>query len=235
MKLDSQSQEYANLCEKFRRDWASSKGPCPSIISIAMIINPVTSERFESYRYTLPCLFQGVEQHYHGTRFCCDLANSADPCENPNCGACGIVRQGFNLQKISRSSFQRFGEGFYFAPNSSKAHDYAVGNRFGAVVGEWNTSYVHLSSFMLLEENTPFNSVAHLTPHLDTIHSMRKAGENCTLMNWSSLITEPFTHVTYSFAKTKFCFCVVPYIHTMSCLCAIILQVIKKHLKCNRM
>ena len=141
MKIDSRTLEYTDLCEKFRKSWARRKGRCPSIISIAKIINPVISERFESYRLTLPQSFQGVEQHYHGTRLCCDLANSAEPCENPKCGACGIARKGFDPQRISRSSFQRFGEGFYFAPNSSKAHDYAIGNRFGAVVAERNTRY----------------------------------------------------------------------------------------------
>ena len=153
MKLDSQSQEYANLCEKFHRDWARGKAPCPSIISIAMIINPVTLVTFESYRHTLPWLFQGVEQHYHGTRLCCDLANSAEPCENPNCGACGIARKGFDPQRICKSSFQRFGEGFYFAPNSSKSHDYAIGKRFGAVVVEKNTRY----SSVLLCDIAPGN------------------------------------------------------------------------------
>jgi len=133
MKLDHQSQEYTTLCEKFRRDWARRKGPCPSIVSIAKIINPVVSQRFESYHNTLR--IQGIEQHYHGTRLCCDLANSAELCDGPNCGICGIARKGFDPQKISRSSFQRFGEGFYFAPNSSKAYDYATGNRFGAAVG----------------------------------------------------------------------------------------------------
>ena len=153
MKLDSRSQEYTNLCEKFRRDWARRKGRCPSIISIAKIINPVISKRFESYRHTLPRSLQGVEQHYHGTRLCCDLANSAELCENTNCGACGIARKGFDPQRISRRSVQKFGEGFYFAPNSSKSHDYAIGNRSGAVVGERNTRY----SSVLLCDVAPGN------------------------------------------------------------------------------
>jgi len=140
VKLDSESQEYTNLCKKFLRDWAIGKGPCPSIVTIAKIIDPVVSERFESYCDTLKV--QGIEQHYHGTRLCCDLANSAKLCDNPDCGTCGIARIGFDPQKINSVSFQRFGEGFYFAPNSSKAYDYAVGNRFGAAVGIWrNTCY----------------------------------------------------------------------------------------------
>ena len=139
MKLDSHSQEYKNLCAKFRRDWAIGKGPCPSIVTIVKIINPVVSQRFESYRDTLRV--RGIEQHYHGTRFSCNLANSAELCNNPSCGACGIARKGFDPHRINTSSFQRFGKGFYFAPNSSKAHDYAVGNRFGASARVMNTSY----------------------------------------------------------------------------------------------
>ena len=49
---------------------------------------------------------------------------------------------------------------------------------------------------LLLEANTPFNIVAYLNPHLDTIHSMGKAGANWTMMNLSSLITKPSTHIT---------------------------------------
>ena len=141
MKLDSQSQEYTNLCEKFRRDWARRKGPCPTIICIANIINPLVSERFQSYCDT-SLRFKDIEQHYHGTQLCCDLANSAELCNEPKCGTCGIARKGFDPEKISRSSFQKFGKGFYFAPNSSKAYDYATGNRFGATVGiQRNTRY----------------------------------------------------------------------------------------------
>ena len=143
VKLDHRSQEYTTLCEKFRRDWAKRKGPCPSIVSIAKIINPVVSQRFESYRDT-SWRFKDIEKHYHGTRLCCDLANSAELCDGPNCGTCGIARKGFDPQKISSSwsSFQRFGEGFYFAPNSSKAYDYAIDKRFGAAVGiQRNTCY----------------------------------------------------------------------------------------------
>ena len=149
MKLDPRSQEYTTLCEKFHKDWARSKGPCPSIVSIAKIINPVVSQRFESYRNTLK--IQDIVQHYHGTRLGCDLANSAELCDGPNCATCGIARKGFDPRKISRSSFQRFGVGFYFAPNSYKAYDYATGNRFGAAVGILrNTCY---SSVLLCDTN----------------------------------------------------------------------------------
>jgi len=146
VKLDPQSQEHTTLSEKFHRNWARSKGACPSIFSIAKIINPVVSDRFESYRNTLEV--HNIEPRYHGTRLCCDLANSHELCDGLNCGACGIARKGFDPQRISMSSFQRFGRGFYFAPNSSKAHDYAVGKRFSRAVRDGNT---HYSSVLLCD------------------------------------------------------------------------------------
>ena len=113
-----------------------SKGTCPSIIAIVKIVNSIVSLRFEDY----PLKLHGIEQHYHGTTLCCDLANSANLCNDPNCGACGIARRGFDPLKIS--GLQRFGKGFYFAPNSSKAYDYATGNRFGGNrIATRNTRY----------------------------------------------------------------------------------------------
>jgi len=133
VELDSCSQEYKNLSKKFSKDWASAKGPCPPILTIVKIINPMVSERFERCHGKF-LLYQGIEQHYHGTTLCCDLADYAELCDDPNCGACGITRIGFDPQKIDSVSWQRFGKGFYFAPNSSKSYDYAVGNRFGAKI-----------------------------------------------------------------------------------------------------
>ena len=113
-----------------------NKGPCPSIIAIVKIVNSFVSLRFEDY----PLKLDAIEQHYHGTTLCCDLANSANLCSDPNCGACGIARRGFDPLKIS--GCQRFGKVFFFAPNSSKAYDYAIGNRFGANrIATRNTRY----------------------------------------------------------------------------------------------
>ena len=141
MELNAQSKKYRDLCKRFQKDWAKEKGPCPSIIAIVRIVNPMVAERFNNYRSKLPAFYQGIEQHYHGTTLCCDLANYAELCNDPNCGACGIARRGFDPQRINLSAWQRFGNGFYFAPNSSKSYDYAAGNRFGATVRDKNTHY----------------------------------------------------------------------------------------------
>lgn len=164
MKLDSRSQEYRDLCAKFRKDWAMNKGPCPSIIAIVKIVNSIVSLKFED----CPLKLHGIEQHYHGTTLCCDLANSANLCNDPNCGACGITRRGFDPLRIGSGRWQRFGKGFYFAPNSSKAYDYAIGNRFGA--NRIATRYTRYSAIILCDiapgrkYTTKFNSLNLVGP-----------------------------------------------------------------------
>ena len=141
VELNAQSKKFRDLCRRFQKDWAKEKGPCPSIIAIVRIVNPMVAERFNNYRSKLPAFYQGTEKRYHGTTLCCDLANYAELCDDPNCGACGIAMRGFDPQRINLSAWQRFGNGFYFAYNSSKSYDYATGNRFGATVRDKNTCY----------------------------------------------------------------------------------------------
>ena len=113
------------LSPKGSRKIAKEKSPCPSIIAIVKIVNRMVAERFNNSK--LPALYQGTEKHYHSTTLRCDLANYAELCDDPNCGACGIARRGFDPHRINLSAWQRFGNGFYFAPNvnSSKSYDYA--------------------------------------------------------------------------------------------------------------
>ena len=192
VELESNSQEYKNLCKKFRKDWARSKGVCPPVITIVKIINPMISERFERCRSKF-LLYQGIEQHYHGTTLCCDLADYAELCDNPNCGACGIIRKGFDPQRISSFSWQRFGQGFYFAPNSSKSYDYAVGNRFGANITDRNTRY----NAVFLCDIAPGKKygIRYRTQHLptpppgyDSFHGKRKGVMGKGELNYDELV-----------------------------------------------
>ena len=73
---------------------------------------------------------QTVEEHYHGTKLTCDLTQSSSsaPCNDEECGICGISTSGLDRRCIRKNiNFQRFGHGFYLAPNSSKCHDYTQG------------------------------------------------------------------------------------------------------------
>ena len=71
---------------------------------------------------------QTVEQHYHGTKLTCNITVTQTLCGDTNCGICGIACNGLDPLLIQQNiSFQRFGRGFYLAPNSSKCHDYTQG------------------------------------------------------------------------------------------------------------
>ena len=80
--------------------------------------------RWQDYKAKLPD--KTVENHYHGTKLTCSF--SGQLCSDKDCGVCGIASEGFDRRCIRKKiHFQRFGHGFYLAPNSSKCHDYTIG------------------------------------------------------------------------------------------------------------
>ena len=194
MELDSQSKKYRDLCKKFQKDWAKEKGQCPSIIAIVRIVNPMIAERFESYHSKLPFLYRGTEKHYHGTTLCCDLANYAELCNDSKCGACGIIKKGFDPRKINRQAWQRFGNGFYFAPNSSKAYDYAAGNKFGAAVNKTNSFSYNAVILCEIAPGRKYGIRCH-SPHLpepppgyDSFHGKSKGILRTGELNYDELV-----------------------------------------------
>ena len=113
--------------QKFRGMWALQKGACPKIKFIFNIRNTKLKQRWVRYQRSLQN--QTIEEHYHGTNLTCDIAASKNLCNDKNCGVCGISRNGFDCQCVRKNiGFQRFGHGFYLAPNSSKCHDYTRGH-----------------------------------------------------------------------------------------------------------
>ena len=124
VNVDSTSEQYAKLKKKFSRAWCSKKGKLPKISHALEIINPKLQQRLDNYVSNLSWPYNGVEQYYHGTQIKCDMLEYYEPCSSSNCGVCGISKKGFDPERINSSSWQRFGKGFYFAPNSSKAYDY---------------------------------------------------------------------------------------------------------------
>ena len=129
MELDHPSKHFKDLSRKFQSDWDSKrKGPCPTVEVIMQIINPALAQRLEDYRKTLPPKCQKIESYYHGTKLNCEgTVDYFLPCKDPNCGACGILQDGFVKEHIDTVRWQRYGNGFYLARNSSKANDYVGG------------------------------------------------------------------------------------------------------------
>ena len=120
-------EEVLDVTQKFKCKWSSKKGPCAKICKIFTVTNRILRQKWEAYKRTLR--HQKVEEHYHGTELACNINNDKDLCTSQKCGICGISRIGFDMQRIGTNiKFRRFGDGFYLAPNSSKCHDYTVGN-----------------------------------------------------------------------------------------------------------
>ena len=70
-----------------------------------------------------------VSKHYHGTSLKCAVYQTNTVCDDTMCGVCGISQRGFLSEyKATNIKFQRFGDGFYIAPNLSKCHDFTQGH-----------------------------------------------------------------------------------------------------------
>ena len=134
LEINGPNEEFKGLCNQFQKNWAKGKGRCPTIQAVLEIVNPAVEARFDSYRQQLPQNQRKVEQYYHGTTLACDVLKYLIVCGGSrfshglqHCGACGIVRNGFDERQIS-NRWQRFGPGFYLASKSSKAADYCQDN-----------------------------------------------------------------------------------------------------------
>ena len=121
--LDDQAGSPSSIL--FQQMWA--KGAYPQVEHIFAISNTVLlQQQFNSYKRLVSCVT--VEQHFHGTSLVCDLTRNKVLCGDQACGVCGISANGFSYHQIGHNiSFQRFGQGFYLSPNSSKCHDYTQG------------------------------------------------------------------------------------------------------------
>ena len=107
MEVDSTSTEFQKLCKNFRSDWATGKGPCPDVNRgvILRVVNPAVSASFEQYRKELPVFRRNCKQYYHGSRLDCKIYDYSGLCSSDSCGICGITRQGFDPNRISRTAY----------------------------------------------------------------------------------------------------------------------------------
>ena len=118
------SDMFKKVSRHFTESWAQEKREVPTIKEILRIINPMISEKFAAYVSSLPPSFQQVEKYFHGTNLACDAVPDYYQLCDGSCGVCGITKNGFDYRFISSDRWQRFGGGFYFAPNASKSADY---------------------------------------------------------------------------------------------------------------
>ena len=120
-------QEFQRIQTHFTQWWDSRKGTCGQLYEVFVIDNPKLKDQFQKYRLTLSV--KTVNQYYHGTSLKCPIYQSNTVCNDRTCGICGVSQNGMQQKfKTSNIKFQRFGDGFYLAPNSSKCHDYTQGH-----------------------------------------------------------------------------------------------------------
>ena len=124
IEVDSSSEEFREIDRRFKKDWAKQKGACPAIKFVARVVNPTLRREFDEYAGSLPRRHRRLEQYYHGTKLRCSVMDFFEFCADGRCGVCGIARSNFRNERVNSRSWQRFGNGFYLAPNSSKSHDY---------------------------------------------------------------------------------------------------------------
>lgn len=128
--LEPSSEEFKKVSRQFTDSWCKKKGSCPQVLSVLAVVNPAVEDALNAYRRTLPRRHSGTEMYFHGTSLDCTLDQYQTLCTGSKCGVCGISRRGFLLEQINGGRFQRFGQGFYLAPNSSKSHSYCSKPRF---------------------------------------------------------------------------------------------------------
>lgn len=117
-----------SVATTFKNTWATAKGPCPPICYIFSKVNTNLSQTWHKYKESLHAQHQDVKTYIHGTTLECNITVQQTLCNKTKCGVCGIANIGFDRRCISNNiDFQRFGHGFYIAPNSSKCHDYTQG------------------------------------------------------------------------------------------------------------
>ena len=130
--ISHQVPKFAEISRKFLDSWI--KGGHPTICAIFSISNDYLQRRWDEYKRTLGHLGhpQRTEEHYHGTVLACAITSTQVLCRYRNCGICGIACAGMDPNCIRKNiDFQRFGSGFYLAPNSSKCNDYTEKNSSG--------------------------------------------------------------------------------------------------------
>jgi len=121
--------EFQEIEEHFIKKWDPCAGIHGDLCEVLIINNSKLKKQFQNYLSTLP--INTVSQYYHGTSLKCAIHETNTPCSDETCGICGISQNGFLKKSIRRNCFQRFGNGFYLAPNSSKCDDYAPRHAHG--------------------------------------------------------------------------------------------------------
>ncbi|KAI6651538.1 hypothetical protein LOD99_5146 [Oopsacas minuta] len=128
LKLDNKHEDFVSVSAEFQKQWNQHKGGCPAVTAIFKVRPDGVEGKFNEYLQSLREKAKTIEYYFHGCKITCDLLNTKTLCNRTDCTICLVSRQGFDISKVGTNvSFTRFGRGLYFAPESSKCHDYTLG------------------------------------------------------------------------------------------------------------
>ena len=121
------TESFQKVEEYFIKRWHRNKGTCGELKEVLIINNRKLQDQFD--KHLSMCSDQTAFMCYHGTSLRCPIYKNITVCDTKTCGVCGIIQNGFLKKFISANiAYQRFGDAFYFAVNSSKSHDYTQGH-----------------------------------------------------------------------------------------------------------
>ena len=124
--ITASTEHFKRVAAKFKAAWKKEKGVPPTAHHILAVCNESIERKWSAYRRRLTD--KRVEEYFLGTSLSCNVSVSQTPCQDGNCGVCGVSCEGLDRQHIKKNiDFQRFGHGLYLAPHSSKCHDYTRG------------------------------------------------------------------------------------------------------------
>ncbi|KAJ3439255.1 c2h2-like zinc finger protein [Anaeramoeba flamelloides] len=140
--IPEKSPQFKEITKMFYKTWVQNndgmnnnqKNEPILQVKVKAILSVQNNERqklYEEYSQIIQKKRNGLLNEkllWHGTKMLCKLDKMLQ-CGQTNCPVCNIFKGGFLIKKnLSRyqRSFQRYGVGLYFAPNSIKSHAYAT-------------------------------------------------------------------------------------------------------------
>lgn len=141
--------KFADIQNQFNSKWDHSNcGPPPAIHSIWYVADPKLVQKHEDYCEKIgdvKCHGQGTnpgnkQRRFHKAGIKCLRTFQGTPCKDKSCAVCGIIRQGFLLQKTGGAG-QTYGKGIYSSPVPSYGLTWKGGRP-----SKWHTKVTFLCS-----------------------------------------------------------------------------------------
>ena len=118
--LKSQPHQRLVFLKMLNDSWHKPGERVKTVTNVLEIQNPSLARRYKEYCAKVLGEDANEMVLFHGVQDTCGGHGCSEGI--PRCGACGIPSEGFRLSVADADKFQRFGNGVYFAKDSSKSH-----------------------------------------------------------------------------------------------------------------